>query len=100
MAFLTVVHVHLLTDDDSVLAKFGDYRWRPLEPEFIDYPNAQFLVVGEAVDELGKAATAEEDGKKADEVQPGEELEHLEQENEERVESLRGECSLRIFQTA
>ncbi|OJJ99320.1 hypothetical protein ASPACDRAFT_52720 [Aspergillus aculeatus ATCC 16872] len=52
---------------DSVLAKFGDYRWRPLEPEFIDYPNAQFLVVGEAVDELGKAATAEEDGKKADE---------------------------------
>ncbi|RAL10796.1 uncharacterized protein BO97DRAFT_435677 [Aspergillus homomorphus CBS 101889] len=53
---------------DSVLAKFGDYRWKPVEPEFIDYPNAQFLVVGEAVDELGKAATAEEDGKKADEA--------------------------------
>lgn len=70
--------------------KFGDYRWVPLQPEFIDYPNAQFLMIGEATDDLGKAATAEEGDKQANEAQPGEELEKLEQENEERIEALRG----------
>ncbi|GAQ04549.1 hypothetical protein ALT_1870 [Aspergillus lentulus] len=76
---------------ESVRQKFGDYRWVPLEPEFIDYPNAQFLMIGEATDELGKAATAEPDKKAAHEEQPGEELEKLEQENEERIESLKGD---------
>ena len=74
----------------SVREKFGDYRWVPLQPEFIDYPNAQFLMIGEATDDLGKAATAEEGDKQANEAQPGEELEKLEQENEERIEALRG----------
>ena len=77
----------------SVQQKFGDYRWVPLEPEFIDYPNAQFLMIGEATDELGTAATAEPDKKEAHEEQPGEELEKLEHENEERIESLKGQSS-------
>lgn len=47
-------------------------------------------MIGEATDDLGKAATAEEGGKQANEAQPGEELEKLEQENEERIEALRG----------
>jgi hypothetical protein len=64
-----------------------------LEPEFIDYPNAQFLMIGEATDDLGKAATAEPGKKEAHEEQPGEELEKLEQENEERIESLKGQLS-------
>ncbi|KAE8158025.1 hypothetical protein BDV40DRAFT_292151 [Aspergillus tamarii] len=76
---------------ESVREKFQDYRWAPLTPEFIDYPNAQFLMIGEATDNLGKAATAESDGKRSEEVQPGEELEKLEGENEERVESLKGD---------
>ncbi|KAB8217686.1 hypothetical protein BDV33DRAFT_193399 [Aspergillus novoparasiticus] len=76
---------------ESVREKFQDYRWAPLTPEFIDYPNAQFLMIGEATDDLGKAATAESDGKRSEEVQPGEELEKLEGENEERVESLKGD---------
>lgn len=75
----------------SVREKFQDYRWAPLTPEFIDYPNAQFLMIGEATDDLGKAATAESDGKRSEEVQPGEELEKLEGENEERVDSLKGD---------
>ncbi|KAE8153993.1 esterase-like activity of phytase-domain-containing protein [Aspergillus avenaceus] len=74
---------------ESVREKFQDYRWVPLTPEFIDYPNAQFLMVGEATDDLGKAATAESDGKRPEEEQPGEELEKLEEENKERVESLK-----------
>ncbi|GKZ23086.1 hypothetical protein AbraCBS73388_009431 [Aspergillus brasiliensis] len=79
---------------ESVREKFGDYRWVPLQPEFIDYPNAQFLMIGEATDDLGKAATAEEGGKQANEAQPGEELEKLEQENEERIEALRGDDTI------
>lgn len=70
--------------------KFHDLRWVPTEPEFIDYPNAQFLMIGEAHDQLGKAATAEADGKEPNQEQPGEELEKLEHGNEERIEALEG----------
>ncbi|KAJ9296862.1 hypothetical protein DTO271G3_5061 [Paecilomyces variotii] len=76
---------------EHVKEKFGDYRWIPLEPELIDYPNAQFLMIGEGQDELGKAATAEPGGKQPHEEQPGEEVEKLEEENEERIEALGGD---------
>ena len=72
-----------------VLEKFGDLRWVPLEPEFIEYPNAQFLMIGEAENSLGKAATAE-GNKEPHEQEPGQELEHLEEENEHRIEALEG----------
>lgn len=72
-----------------VREKFGDLRWVPLEPEFLEYPNSQFLMIGEAQDSLGKAATAE-GGKQPHEEEPGQELEKLEQENEHRVEALQG----------
>ncbi len=62
----------------------------PLEPEFVEYPNAQFLMIGEAQDTLGKAATAEEGTKQPNEEEPGQELEQLERENEQRVEALQG----------
>lgn len=76
-----------------VREKFSDYRWVPLEPDFIGYPNAQILMIGAAQGELGKAAIAEPDGKQAHEEQPGEELEKLEHENEERIEVLQGKFS-------
>ena len=73
----------------SVLAKFGDLRWVPLEPEFIEYPNSQFLMIGEAQGQLGKAATSE--GRKQEhEEEPGQEIEKLEQENADRVDALEG----------
>lgn len=72
------------------MEKFGDLRWAPAEPEFLDYPNAQFLMVGERQEELGKAGIAEA-GKEPHQKQPGEELEQLEEENEERMEHLDGE---------
>lgn len=65
----------------------------PLEPEFIEYPNSQFLMIGEAQDTLGKAATAE-GAKQSHEEEPGQELEQLERENEKRVEALQGKRSL------
>ncbi|KAL4897746.1 esterase-like activity of phytase-domain-containing protein [Aspergillus ambiguus] len=58
---------------ENVREKFGDYRWIPLEPEFMNYPNAQFLMIGEAQQELGKAAVAEPGDKRPEEIQPGEE---------------------------
>ncbi|KAJ5220342.1 hypothetical protein N7468_009546 [Penicillium chermesinum] len=80
---------------EPVKEKFGDLRWVPLEPEFINYPNAQILLIGEAQDSLGKAGVAE--GKKEPhEQEPGQELEKLEQENESRTQALKGDET--IFQ--
>ena len=42
---------------------------------------------------MGKAATAEAGGKQAHEIQPGEELEKLENENEDRIHALKGKAS-------
>ncbi|KAL4901398.1 hypothetical protein BDW74DRAFT_170297 [Aspergillus multicolor] len=75
---------------ESVLEKFRDLRWIPAEPELLDYPNAQFLMIGSAVGDLGKAATADEGDKRPEEEQPEEELTKMEDENEERIESLGG----------
>lgn len=61
-----------------------------MEPDLIDYPNAQFLMVGSAQDDLGKAATAPSDAKTPEQEQPGEELQQLELENEQRIEALKG----------
>ncbi|CAL5866239.1 uncharacterized protein PFLUO_LOCUS446 [Penicillium psychrofluorescens] len=78
---------------EAVREKFGDLRWIPLEPEFLDYPNAQFLMIGEAQNDLGKAATSE-GHKEPHEQEPGQEIEKLEQENETRVESLQGDQTI------
>jgi hypothetical protein len=61
----------------------------PLQPEFLDYPNSQFLMIGEAQNHLGKAASSE-GGKQPHEEEPGQELEKLEDENEHRVDALHG----------
>ncbi|KGO48371.1 hypothetical protein PEX1_062300 [Penicillium expansum] len=74
----------------SVLDKFKDLRWVPLQPEFLDYPNAQFLMIGEAQNDLGKAAFAMGE-KQPYEEDPGQELEKLSDENEHRVDALRGD---------
>ncbi|KAL4755552.1 hypothetical protein BDW72DRAFT_3373 [Aspergillus terricola var. indicus] len=79
---------------ESILEKFGDLRWIPARPELLDYPNAQFLMVGSAAGDLGKAATAEEGDKRPEEEQPEEELSKMEEENEERIESLGGEHAI------
>lgn len=79
---------------ESILEEFGDLRWIPARPELLDYPNAQFLMVGSAAGDLGKAATAEEGDKRPEEEQPEEELSKMEEENEERVESLGGEHAI------
>ena len=67
-----------------------DLRWVPTDPDLINYPNAQFLMIGEAQGDLGKAATAEPGVKESGQEEPGEELGKFEEENEERIEALDG----------
>lgn len=75
-----------------ILDDFGNRGWMPLKPHLLDYENTQFLLIGHKDDGLEKAAgQAEQDegGEKETETPLGE-LEKLEEENEGRVEGLRG----------
>jgi hypothetical protein len=74
------------------MAKFHDLRWVPTEPEFLDYPSSQFLMIGAAQDNLGKAGEALPGAEKETKERPADELDKLEGENEERVNSLAGKC--------
>ncbi|KAL3463036.1 hypothetical protein BJX64DRAFT_258100 [Aspergillus heterothallicus] len=74
--------------------KFKEYRWIPTEPELLGYPNAQFLMIGSATGDLGKAATAESGDKRPEEEQPEEELIEMEDENKSRVEALGGDHAI------
>ncbi|PGH11717.1 hypothetical protein AJ79_04740 [Helicocarpus griseus UAMH5409] len=60
---------------EKVREEFGDLRWAPLRPEFIDTPNAQFLLIGGTHHEMGTE-------------EAGEEVETLEHENEVRADPL------------
>ncbi|KAK2804433.1 hypothetical protein FQN51_002076 [Onygenales sp. PD_10] len=60
---------------EEVKERFGDLHWVPLEPQFIDYPNAQFLLIGGSHHELGTE-------------EAGGEVETLEHENEVRAAPL------------
>ncbi|KAI2694820.1 hypothetical protein DTO012A7_6451 [Penicillium roqueforti] len=77
----------------SVLEKFGDLRWVPLQPEFLDYPYSQFLMIGSAQNDLGKAASSMGD-KQPKEEEPGQELEKMADEDEHRVDSLQGDATV------
>ncbi|KAL2835053.1 hypothetical protein BDW59DRAFT_2589 [Aspergillus cavernicola] len=88
------LNVRIMTSHDSIQEKFRGLRWIPTEPELLDYPNAQVLMVGSAVGDLGKAATAEQGDKRPEEEQPEEELIKMEDENEERIEALGGDHAI------
>lgn len=62
----------------------------PLQPNLLDYVNTQFLVIGHAGNDLGKAAEQQPVDEKHDKDTPLEEMEKLEHEDELRVEHLKG----------
>lgn len=80
---------------ERILEEFRDLRWVPLQPKFIDYPNAQILMIGEAQGSLGKAGSKE--GHEGDQEAAGEELERLEEEDAARASPLRGKLILLVF---
>ena len=66
----------------------------PLKPELLEYENTQFLLIGHKDDALEKAAQPQAEGEKET---PLEELEKLEEEDEARVEGLKGMCCPFLF---
>ena len=63
----------------------------PLKPELLEYENTQFLLIGHKDDALEKAAQPQQ-AEEGEKETPLEELEKLEEEDEARVEGLKGMC--------
>ncbi|KAK7532970.1 tetrapyrrole biosynthesis, uroporphyrinogen III synthase [Phyllosticta citribraziliensis] len=79
----------------ELLDEFRGLAWVPVQPKFLDYANAQILLIGEgnaADDHVGKALDpTRKDQKNGDKETPAEELEKLEHEDELRVQHLHGD---------
>ena len=73
-----------------MLNEFRSLRWMPLQPKHLDYPNSQILLIGESADDLGKSMDQQAGDEKAEKDTPLEEMEKLEDEDERRVEGLKG----------
>lgn len=76
--------------------EFGGLRWMPSLPKHLDYPNTQFLMVGESSG-IEKAAEPQEENGEEGEDEPKEEMEKLEEEDLGRMKSLGSSDSERIF---
>jgi hypothetical protein len=74
---------------------FRDLRWMPLKPELLEYPNTQFLIIGEGMGNIDSAMQEMSKDKKDDEKEaPIEEMEKLEDEDQIRVEHLKGDDAI------
>ncbi|KID94736.1 BTB domain transcription factor, partial [Metarhizium majus ARSEF 297] len=75
----------------SVLDKFGDLRWVGAQPEFMDYPRAQILLIGHKTG-LGKGGKKIEHGE-----DPVETLSRLEKDDVDRMQHLSPDESDAIY---
>ncbi|TLD18303.1 hypothetical protein E2P81_ATG12098 [Venturia nashicola] len=75
---------------------FRGLAWMPIhKAEYLDYPNAQILLIGESQDKFGKALEATDKDKQDDNKESAEEeLEKLEDEDQIRIDHLHGEDSV------
>ncbi|KAI9727826.1 MAG: hypothetical protein M1834_007973 [Cirrosporium novae-zelandiae] len=78
----------------ELLDEFKSLRWIPLQPKFLDYPNTQFLIIGEGLEDISKTTEPQPKDKKHDKETPLEEMEKLEDEDQIRVEHLKGDDSV------
>lgn len=81
----------------ELIDEFRGLRWKPLEPKFLDYDNAQFLMIGEDFD---KAIEERPKDDREGNVPAMQEMEKLEGEDEIRIKHLKGKLSTqnKIFQ--
>lgn len=77
----------LLTRHFSIIEEFRGLAWAEVKPEYLDYENAQILLIGESVEKAVKPTAKDQ---KHDKAEPKEELEQLAHEDELRVEHLSG----------
>jgi hypothetical protein len=76
---------------EGIQKKFGNLRWMPLEPELLNYQNAQLLLIGEGEGGIGRVLVEQSKDAKNDEKEtPAEEKEKLDEEmkQDEEVRSL------------
>ncbi|KAI1140072.1 hypothetical protein F5Y05DRAFT_424008 [Hypoxylon sp. FL0543] len=79
----------------EVLDEFRALRWVATQPKHLDFPNTQFLLIGESsgIQKATEPQKGQEEGQK----KPIEELEKLEDEDTHRMEGLQGDDSTAIF---
>lgn len=76
--------------------EFRDLRWMPSLPKHLDFPNTQFILIGESSG-IEKATEPQKDQKEG-EQDPKEEIEQLEEEDLERMRNISSNDSARIFE--
>jgi hypothetical protein len=73
---------------EEIMNAFGGLAWMPVKKsEYLDYPNAQLLLIGEGQKKFSNAVGGVDDKGS----NPEEELEKFEDEDQIRVEALNGE---------
>ena len=66
---------------------FGYYRWVPLQPKLIEYPNAQFLLIGRS---NRQASSTVPEGRKEDRMRADQQLEEIAQWDDEKEKHSSG----------
>lgn len=74
--------------------EFEGRGWMPVDPKHLDYANAQMLLIGESFDSGSALEADPSDEKKEGKEVPKEELEKLEDEDEHRIENLKGDDTI------
>ncbi|KAG9251183.1 uncharacterized protein F5Z01DRAFT_298705 [Emericellopsis atlantica] len=80
----------------EVQEEFRNLRWLPTQPKHFDYVNAQVLLIGETSG-IQKATEPQKEDQKHHKEEPLEALEHLEEEDLNRMKGLPGDQSSSIF---
>lgn len=74
--------------------EFSGRGWMPVHPKHLDYANAQMLLIGEDFESSNNLEPKPQDEKDDKKETPEEELQKLEDEDEHRVEALKGDDSI------
>ncbi|KAL2160975.1 hypothetical protein VTH06DRAFT_8687 [Thermothelomyces fergusii] len=80
----------------ELLDEFRSLRWVPTQPKHLDYVNTQVLLVGESSG-TDRALEPQQEDQAEGKAEPGEEMERLEREDEERMRSLADDDADRIY---
>lgn len=81
----------------EILEEFGDLRWIPVHnSQYLNYANAQFLLIGEGEDRFSKALEPTDKDRQEGKETAEEELEKLEDEDQIHVEQMDGDAA--VFQ--
>ncbi|KAF2487340.1 hypothetical protein BDY17DRAFT_288769 [Neohortaea acidophila] len=78
----------------EIIEEFRGRGWMPAHPKHIDYTNASMLLIGENFDSSSNLDPTPKDEEDDTKATPQEELEKLQDEDESRVENLKGDDTI------